>query len=312
MNLISGPLQGRLILDCSILAPGPWAGKLLARLGARVIKVESPLRPDPARKHAQGSWYEELNREKELLLLDLTSSSDRTTFNTWVRQADALIEGYLPETKKKLGLDATTLHAINPRLEIASLVAYSETGPESERPAHDLNLQAQTGSLAYLGDQAGLPIADLLAGYEASLRVAAALDKQSRAPGPGQRQVISLRDTLQLAQGKYRAEARITGVQPGPEAQLVSGLYPCYRIYKTQEGQRLAVGALENRYWERFCGVLGRPDLIEKAFVTGPERDEIVADIQKTLKSRPWKAWEPLFEAANCCVDLVRDYSEQC
>ncbi len=312
MNPIPGPLQGRLILDCSILAPGPWAGKLLARLGARVIKVESPHRPDPARKHAQGAWYEELNREKELLLLDLTSPNDCSTFHTWVRQADALIEGYLPETRKKLGLDAATLHAVHPRLEIVSLIAYSETGPESERPAHDLNLQARTGSLAYLGDQGGLPIADLLAGYEASLRISAALARQASAPGPGQRHVISLRDTLQQAQGKYRAEAQVTGIQPGPEAQLVSGLYPCYRVYRNQEGQRVAVGALETRYWERFCGVLGRHDLIEKAFETGSERDRVIQEIQKILKSRPWKAWEPLFEAANCCVDLVRDYSEQC
>ena len=120
-------LQGCTILDCSALLPGPYIGKLLAKRGARVIKIENPHRPDGAK--AMGSFYSDLNDCKEILPLDLTHPKDRAQFQLLAKSADGLIEGFRPHAKKKLGLDFETLHSINPKLCIVSLVGYPENGP---------------------------------------------------------------------------------------------------------------------------------------------------------------------------------------
>src|SRR5690606_39421232 len=93
-------------------------------------------------------WYRDLNEKKELLWFNLTLEKDRAKFAELVRTADGLIEGFRPQAKKKLGLDSETLHAINPKLCIASMVGYPEDGPLKDKAAHDLNFQASTGTLA--------------------------------------------------------------------------------------------------------------------------------------------------------------------
>ncbi|MGK5088015.1 CoA transferase, partial [Bdellovibrionota bacterium FG-2] len=107
-------LKGALILDCSILLPGPFVGKLLAHQGAKVLKIENPIRPDPARKMVP--FYKDLNSCKELVLLDTTTTEGRSEFEKLVKKADGLIEGFRPKAKQKLGFDEKTLHAINPKL----------------------------------------------------------------------------------------------------------------------------------------------------------------------------------------------------
>src|SRR4051812_15222925 len=121
------PLEGRVILDCSALLPGPLIGKLLVQRGARVIKIENPNAPDGARK--MGTFYTDLNEGKEVILLDLLTQEGQGKFVNLVQTADGIIEGFRPQAKKKLGLDSATLHHVNPRLCIASLVGYPEDGP---------------------------------------------------------------------------------------------------------------------------------------------------------------------------------------
>jgi len=129
------PLAGLTILDCSVLLPGPFIGKLLIDQGARVIKIENPNRPDPVRELGAGCFYEYLNQEKELVLLDLTTVEGKATFHDLVRNAHGLIDSFCPSAKKKLGLDEESLHAINPKLCIASLVGYPEDSPMKDRAA---------------------------------------------------------------------------------------------------------------------------------------------------------------------------------
>src|ERR1700753_3626017 len=97
------PLNGRTVLDCSSLLPGPRIGKLLAQKGARVIKIESPSKPD--RANDLGPFYDDLNGQKEILKLECApGASDRPRFEALVKSADGLIEGFRPSTKLKLGL----------------------------------------------------------------------------------------------------------------------------------------------------------------------------------------------------------------
>lgn len=302
------PLHGRLILDCSTLLPGPFIGKLLALRGARVIKVENPDRPDGARLIGNG-YYPELNGEKELVWANLTLPTDREKFRPLVKQAHGLIEGFRPAAKKKLGLDAESLHAINPDLCILSLVGYPEDGSWCDRAGHDLNFQAVTGTLSLFKEMPGLPLADLFAAYDGALGMACALDAAARGGG-GRRLVVAMSETLKDAQGIMIRGYRETGELPAHGSTLMSGKFPCYRIYRAADGRGVTVGAIEDKFWVRFCGVLGLPELQPHGYATGPKGAETIALVQKTLGARPWTHWAPLFEAADCCVEPILDYAE--
>lgn len=306
--MFAGTMKGRLILDCSILLPGPFTGKLLAERGARVLKVENPDRPDPAREMGAG-YYDDLNSLKELVWLNITQPEGRARFHELVRQADGLIEAYRPQAKAKLGLDAATLHAVNPRLAIVSLVGYPEDGPRREHAGHDLNFQAATGALQLGREMPALPLADLLGGYSGALAMLSEIDAVQRGQ-PGRRVVVSLSEAIRHAQSKLFSEFRITRQEPVFGETLMTGKYPCYRIYRAGDGRRVAVGAIEAKFWEKTCQILGVPELASKRLSTGPEAEATAARIQAALGSTPWSHWAPLFAEADCCVDPVLTYAE--
>jgi alpha-methylacyl-CoA racemase len=300
-------MKGRIILDCSTLLPGPFIGKLLASMGAQVIKIENPDRPDGAR--SMGAYYKELNECKELCWLNLTQPEHQTQFRDLVKKADALIEGFRPQAKKKLGLDVETLHRINPKLCIASLVGYPEDGPWKDRAGHDLNFQAVTGCLSLFSEMPGLPLADMFASYSGALKLCALLDDVSRG-APGARVVISMSEVLKEAQGIFIREFKETGQLPHHGKTLISGLYPCYRVYLSQDGRKIAVGAIETKFWDKVCEILELRKLSDKGYVTGKVGEKVVTQVQKAFGAKPWSHWAPLFDAADCCVEPVLDYSQ--
>lgn len=308
------PLQGRLILDCSALLPGPRVGKLLAQKGARVIKVESPSKPDGAR--TLGPFYDDLNSLKEIVSLELAPvGADRARFEALVRQADGLIEGFRPSTKRKLGLDSETLHRLNPRLCILSLVGYPEDGPWRDRAGHDMNFQAVTGCLSLFNELPGLPLADLFGAHEGAFALTAAMDAVTRAASKGTKALgtrvsVSLAEVLREAQSSAVAIYRATGEAPRPGKTLFSGQFPCYRIYSAGCGRRVTVGAIEHKFWEQVCGILGVPELVSEGYATGDAGERAKAKLQAALGARPWSHWAPLFDAADCCVEPVLEYGE--
>jgi alpha-methylacyl-CoA racemase len=306
---MSSPLQGRLILDCSALLPGPRIGKLLAQKGARVIKVESPSNPDRAK--TLGPFYEDLNGLKEIIQLEIAEKGtpDRARFEDLVRQADGLIEGFRPATKAKLGLDADTLHALNPKISILSLVGYPENGPWSDRPGHDMNFQALSGCLSLFQDMPGLPLADLFGAYEGALALTSALDAVARG-GKGTRIAVSLSETLKEVQSSAVAVYHETGEAPHPGETLFSGKFPCYRLYTAGCGRRVVMGAIEHKFWAKVCEILGVTDLLAHGYATGEKGSETMKRLQAAIDSRPWAHWAPLFDAADCCVEPVLEYSE--
>ncbi|MCC7441380.1 MAG: CoA transferase [Bdellovibrionales bacterium] len=301
------PLSGRLILDCSTLLPGPFVGKLLLDLGAEVVKVEHPSRPDGSL--AMGNAYEYLNHGKRIEKLDLAVPAERARFDQLARGAHGLIEGFRPNAKEKLGLTEERLHGINPRLCVASLVGYPEDGPWRDRAGHNLNFEAVTGLLSMFREIPALPLADLFAAYGAALALAASMDQAERT-GRGSRSVIAMSEALKDVQGLWIHEYRRSGHVPSPGATLMSGLYPCYRIYVAGCGRRVSVGAIEAKFWKKLCAVLGIPDRIPHGMSLGAEGERTAEAVQRALGSRPWKTWEPLFEAADCCVEAAVEYPE--
>ncbi|MGK5084919.1 CaiB/BaiF CoA-transferase family protein [Bdellovibrionota bacterium FG-1] len=301
-------LHGRMILDCSALLPGPRIGKILAQKGARVLKLESPSKPDRAK--SMGPFYDDLNSLKEIIPLEFAPGADgRARFEELVREAHGLIEGFRPETKRKLGLDAETLHRLNPKLCIVSLVGYPEDGPWRDRVGHDMNFQALTGCLSMFNDLPGLPLADLFGAHEGALAMVCAMDAVSRGE-PGRRVCVSLAETLKEVQSSSIAVYRATGESPRPGETLFSGKFPCYRVYRAGCGRRVTVGAIEPKFWEKVCEILGVPELVYSGYASDEEATHTIEGIQTALGAKPWSHWAPFFERANCCVEPVLDYSE--
>ena len=305
-------LEGKTIVDCSILLPGPFVAKLLALQGARVIKIENPDRPDPAR--LMGAYYQDLNCMKEERSIDITSSDGRKEFHEIIRESHGLIEGFRPSTKAKLGLDETTLHAINPQLVIGSIIGFPENGPWRDKAGHDLNFQATTGLLSLSHDMPPLPWADLFASYQAALSITSLLCAQSQG-AKGQRVTVSMSEALIEIQSLLFAQFQQDKKTPHHGGNLFSGAYPCYRIYNLSENRRISVGCIEPKFWHRFCLTLGTSEselkeLLEGQFATGESGEKTVNKLQSILSKRTWNELGPQLEALDCCVEPIIDYRE--
>lgn len=303
-------LKGRTLLDCSALLPGSYIGKLLAERGARVIKIFNPDRPDPAQ--SMGALYNDLNDCKELVPLNLTLPESRKAFAELVQKADGLIEGFRPAAKRKLGLDWPTLHSLNPRICVISLVGYPEDGPWAERAGHDLNFEALTGMLSLFREMPALPLGETIGAYDGALSLVCAMDAVSRG-GPnaqGSRVVMSFFEVLKSVQSRLIRQYRETGEIPRPGSTLFSGLFPCYRIYSAADGRRISVGAIEGKFWQKICQILEIPEYSDHGYATGRKGEEVASGVQQAFMKKPWKDWAPVFDQADCCVEPVLDYSE--
>jgi|GEM_PF-991622 len=303
------PLQGITILDCSVLLPGPFIGKLLVDKGARVIKLENPDRPDPARDLGAGGFYEHLNSEKELVWINLTSVEGKEKFRKLVGQAHGLIESFRPSAKLKLGLDEKSLHSINPKLCIASLVGYPEDSPNRDRAGHDLNFQAVSGALSLFKEMPGLPLSELVSGYEGALSLISAIQAVLRG-GEATRSTISISESLKVAQGRFVREAKKSGELPFPGNTLLTGRYPCYNIYSALDGGRFAMAAMEEKFWFSVCDLLGVPELKANRFAEGQDGKRVHEQIQSIIGAKSSTHWRPLFAGVDCCVEFVSDYTE--
>lgn len=313
-------LKGITVVDLSSLLPCPFAAHLLAKFGAKVIKVESPNRPDPARQFGYvppggvSSCYREINENKELLWLDLKTEKDRAKLYDVIQSADGAIEGYRPEVRKRLGIDYETLAAVNPRLVYVSVGGFDPKGPLRDRAGHDVNFVARSGIIDQTRDShgdcvlPGLPIGDCIVAYAAALRMACAL-LGAKSTGHGSHVEVTIEEALIEAQKPFLREAQESGEYPKAGSTLVTGKYPCYRLYKLPGGT-FALGALEGKFWQAFCQAIGRPDLISRQFAVGNEASLVGDEILKTLGGRSFDEWRNFFENIDCCIEPVLGVKE--
>ncbi|MBI3544751.1 MAG: CoA transferase [Deltaproteobacteria bacterium] len=312
-----GWLNGVTILDLSSLLPSPFAAHLLAGFGARVIKIESPNRPDPARQfgyvppgpNATSTCYRAINSNKELVWLDLKTDEGRSKLYELVRTADAAIEGYRPDVRRRLGIDYDTLARHNPAFVLCSVGGYDPDGPYRDRAGHDINFVARSGILDQTRDAngrcvlPGLPIGDYVVAQAAALRLACAIFGV-RASKKGAHVVVTIEEALHEVQWPFLSEMVESGEYARAGDTLVTGKYPCYRLYEAKGGT-FALGALEEKFWKTFCEAIGRPELVKEQFATGEEGRRVGAEVEKTLATRSFDDWWKLFQKTDCCIEPV-------
>jgi crotonobetainyl-CoA:carnitine CoA-transferase CaiB-like acyl-CoA transferase len=300
-----GPLTGVRVLDFTQLLPGPWCTMTLGDLGAEVIKVERPegdsSRAAEPRYQAPGGpgesvYFCNVNRNKRSVVADLKNKGDLQRILVLVAQCDVVIEGFRPGVADKLGIGREALTAINPSLIYCSLSGYGQTGALRHLAGHDLNIAGMSGLLQPRPDVTPAMPTFLMGDYAGAVMalvgILAALAGRAR-DGRGAALDVSMLDALISWTNVQMtgAFARADGAGSGRAVEGWGG-NPRYNIYRTRDGLYLTVSLLEKRYWDAFCRMFGRDDLINPheteadRLTTHGERGELYRSfIHETLLS---------------------------
>lgn len=294
-----GGLAGVRVLELATQLSGPYGAMVLADLGADVIKIESPHRPDAARSVPstrvgdQGTYYLSLNRNKRSVLLDLKDQAGREAFLKLVAVADVVLDNFRPGVTERLGIDHERLSAVNPAIITCSLSGFGHTGPERDRPGYDYLMQALAGTMSLTGDPDGPPtkygisVVDHVGGLFAVIGVLAALATRDRDPQRrGRRVDVALLDT-HLSLLSYLAAEVLNGGR-APERQRLSAhpsLVPA-QAFPTADGY-LVVMPLANHFFPPLCEAVGLPELAaDPRFVDAGQRLAHREELLRVLEAR--------------------------
>lgn len=262
------PLEGvRVVEFCQVLA-GPFAGCLLADMGADVIKVESPdgdlMRQWPPILDGYSQYFASVNRNKRSVVLDLKQETGKAAARQLALSADILLENFRPGVMARFGLDHASLQKDNPALVYCSVSAFGQTGPRATEGGFDMTVQAMSGVMSVTGERdgrpakCGIPIADFSAGLYAAFSVTAALLK-ARSTGQGDHVDVSMLGSMLGIANLQTSELFGTGRDP---VRLGSAhpLNAPYAAFCCRDGY-FALAAGTNKLWDAACATIERSDL---------------------------------------------------
>src|ERR1700761_8075124 len=275
MTMTKGPFAGLLVVDLTRVLAGPYCAMMLTDMGARVIKIEPPVKGDDSRHYGpyltaksgkvKSGYFMSVNRGKESIALDLKSDADRKIFEALLARADVLIENYRGGTMEKLGYGYETLAAKHPRLIYAGVSGFGHTGPYAARPAYDMVVQAMGGVMSLTGHpgapptRVGTSTGDLTAGLFATIGIVTALyDRENT--GKGQKVDISMLDSQVALLENAISRHVATGDVPGKLGSRHPSIAP-FAAFGTTDGH-IAIAAGNDDIWARVCKVMGREELV--------------------------------------------------
>ncbi len=309
-------LTGLRVLDLSRVLAGPFCTQILGDLGADVIKVEDPSGGDETRSWGTpylsglSDYFLACNRNKKSLALDLKKPEGPALLKQLISRSDVLIENFRADSRTRLGLGATDLHALNPQLVIATISGFGPDDPK-HRPGYDYVIQGMSGMMAMNGPAAGDPykfgvaIADILTGLYASTGILAALHARQKS-GEGYAFDVSLLDCAVAAQANVVQSFLCSGRQPKKQGHAHLQIVP-YQLFAAADGFLiLAIG--NDKQWRRFCIAANTDDLAsDSRFRTNRSRVEnrevLVPLIAARIKAKPLSYWQvdsnpPMFRTA--------------
>jgi len=305
------PLAGTVVLDLSRMLPGAVLARSLVDLGARVVKVEDPHSGDPMRVTpplvgGTGAGFLAFFRGVESVAVDLKSRAGAAAVRKMARHADVLVESFRPGTLERWDLGYDRLSAQNPGLVVVSLSSFGSEGVDADRIGHDLNFTAVTGFLAELpeGDLPRVQVADVGAGLLAVSSTLAALLLRSRTGrGVHVEQPLVTGPLPFLAWSFAELGAGGGGVLDG----ILAGRSPGYRTYRCADGARVALGAIEPKFWAALCDMAGIPEHAGDGLDTGEAGADAARRLDAVFGSRPRADWLALAEALGIPLTPVND-----
>ena len=313
------PLESLRVLDFSTLLPGPFATMVLADLGAEVVRVEAPDRPDwvrllPPFDGDVSAWHALLNRNKRSLAIDLKQPGAAEVIHRLVQTYDVVVEQFRPGVMDRLGIGYAALSAVNPRLIYCAITGYGQTGPYRHRAGHDINYLALAGVLSHTGRKAsgpagiGVQIADIGGGSFGAITGILAAVVQRQLTVEGQLVDISMADMALawngMAASEWLAGGELAAYESGP---LNGG--GVYDSYRTRDGRYLAVGSLEPKFWQVFCAAIGRPELASASSLT-ESPIEVKAQVAEIIQQKTLAEWVVVFQPLDACVEPVLTLAE--
>lgn len=299
-----GPLSGVTVIDLSRILAGPYCTLLMAEMGARVIKVESPKGGDDARAYGpyvngKSTYFASVNRGKQSIALDLKSDGDRTIFEKLLAKADVVVENFRPGTMEKLGYGWEQLHAKFPQLIYASASGFGHTGPNSRDPAYDMVVQGMGGVMSITGSEGGPPvrvgmsIGDIGAGLYTAVAVNAALVHRLKT-GESTKVDIGMFDCqialLENAVMRYTVEGDV----PGPLGARHPTIVP-FQAFKTADGS-IIISAGNDGLFVKMCTALGLASMAaDPSYKTNALRQKnharLQTEIEALLQTRSTQDW---------------------
>jgi crotonobetainyl-CoA:carnitine CoA-transferase CaiB-like acyl-CoA transferase len=307
------PLAGLKVVELARILAGPWAGQLLADLGADVIKVERPDVGDDTRHwgppfapDGASAYFHSCNRGKTSVAIDLETPNGQAQARALAGEADVLIENFKVGGLARYGLDYPSLAALNPRLVYCSITGFGQSGPYAGRAGYDFIIQGMGGAMSLTGEPDGAPqksgiaYADLFTGLYASVAVLAALRERDRG-GRGAHIDMALLDTQVAVLANQALNWMVSGDVPTRMGNGHANLVP-YQAFQVADGEVIvAVG--NDAQFERLCGILGLDSLArDERFRTNParvvSRKILIPLLERAMASRGRRELSDALEAA--------------
>lgn len=320
---MTAPLDGITVLDLTHVLAGPFASATLRDLGARIIKVERPSTGDDTRafppfKEGESAYFAALNHGKQSIALDLKSDGDRAIFERLLARADILLENYRPGAMDRLGYGWDELKDRHPRLIYGAVSGFGHTGPEREKPAYDMVVQARGGVMSITGEEGGPPvrvgasIGDIVAGMYLVQGVLAALYERERT-GLGAKVDISMLDGQIAILEHAVAITTATGRPPGPTGARHPTITP-FSTFRASDGF-FVIAAGNDALFRRLCDALGLGAMAhDPRFATNAARCENVHLLKRRIEGvtleKPRDHWIAALEAAGVPTGRVQNVAE--
>ena len=318
------PLDGVKVIDLTHMLAGPYAGMVLADLGAEVVKIEplgngemtrGLLKDDPNYSFKGfGAYFLTLNRNKKSVSIDLKSEEGLKVFYDLIKSADIVLNNFSAGVVKKLKIDFKNLEKINPKIITCSITGFGETGPHSSRPAYDQIVQAYSGGMSITGKdalsptRAGIPIGDLGSGLYSVIGILSALYSKEKTQ-KGQHIDISLLD-VQISLLTYMATMHtLSGINPEPIGNAHFVHVP-YNSFTTKDGF-VVIAVITDAFWKALKSVVNVDSLDDPKFDLSVDRlknqEFIETELNKILSTQNSDYWiNKLNEAKVPCAPINR------
>lgn len=312
-------LKGIKILDFSRLLPGPMATKQLMQMGAEVIKIEHPQKPEltqliPPFENNISVSHLMVNNGKEILKVAYETEQGRREIYELVKDMDVLVETFRPGTMQKLGFDYETLKAINPKLIYVSCTSFGQSGPYSHLAGHDLNFIALSGLLASNKDKNGkvimspFQLADLYGGTEQIINSVLLGIIQRFNTNQGNWFDVSITE-VSLAMNALMAPA-VWYKESDQALDILSGKLPNYSLYQCKCNNYVVLAGLEDKFWQIICTLFNKEEWKKENLASLKYRLDIKEELDQLFLAKTREEWITFFEGSDVCFSPVLDFEE--